>query len=156
MGKKIFVFAISIITSFAAGAIGSLATTSNIQPWYIYLEKPLFTPPNWLFAPAWSLLYLLMGITLALIILQRTKQSKTKAYTWFAIQLTLNTAWSLIFFGAHAMWAGGIIILMLIASIVATMKYFAKINRIAAWLLIPYIAWVCFATYLNLSIAFLN
>ncbi len=156
MIKKFVVFAGSIAGSFAAGVIGSLATTPNIPTWYAALVKPALNPPNWVFGPVWSTLYLLMGIALALIILEPAKQSKKKAYSWFGLQLLLNAAWSLVFFGLHAPWFGVAIILALIVSIVMTIIEFYKIKRVSAWLLAPYLGWVCFATYLTVAIALLN
>lgn len=91
MIKKIMVFALSIALSFTAGAIGSLATIPNIPSWYAALEKPLLNPPNWVFGPVWSVLYIVIGVALALIILESGKRVKKKAYSWFGLQLVLNT-----------------------------------------------------------------
>lgn len=150
------VFIASIIGSFAAGAIGSLATTPNIPTWYAALAKPPLNPPNWIFGPVWSTLYLLIGIALALVILESTKHSKKRAYFWFGLQLTLNAMWSLVFFFLHSPWLGVAVIIALIISIVMTIREFYKIKKYSAWLLIPYLAWVCFATYLTIGIALLN
>lgn len=156
MIKKIMVFFLSIAASFTAGAIGSLATMPNIPSWYAALEKPMLNPPNWVFGPVWSVLYILMGIALALIILEPGKQPKKKAYIWFGLQLALNTLWSLVFFGLHSPWLGVVVIIALIVSIILTIREFYKINKYSAWLLAPYLAWVCFATYLTIGIASLN
>lgn len=150
------VFALSIAASFIAGAIGSLATIPNIPSWYVALKKPALNPPNWVFGPVWSILYLLMGIALALIILEASKRTKKKAYLWFGLQLTLNTLWSLVFFGLHSPWLGAIVIIALIVSIILTIREFYQINKYSAWLLVPYLAWVCFATYLTIGVALLN
>ncbi|MGH7217883.1 MAG: TspO/MBR family protein, partial [Candidatus Microsaccharimonas sp.] len=104
----------------------------------------------------WTSLYIAMGIALAIIILKSTAQSKKWAYIWFGAQLALNTIWSLVFFGLHAPWAGAAIILALITAIILTMREFKKISVAATWLLVPYLAWVCFATYLTFGIAILN
>jgi translocator protein len=156
MIKKIMVFVLSIAASCMAGAIGSLGTIPNIPSWYAALEKPALNPPNWVFGPVWSTLYVLMGIALALVILEAHKQSKKKAYTWFGLQLVLNTLWSLVFFGLHSPWLGVIVIITLIASIAFTAREFYRIKKYAAWLLAPYLAWVCFATYLTIGVALLN
>lgn len=156
MVKKSIVFVLSIVASFAAGAVGSLATVPNIPLWYAALDKPMLNPPNWVFGPVWSVLYLLMGVALALVILENTKQPKKKAYVWYGLQLVLNTVWSLVFFGLHAPWLGVVTILALIVSIVLTISEFYRIKKITAWLLVPYLAWVCFATYLTVGIALLN
>jgi translocator protein len=156
MLKKVTVFVLSIASSFAAGAIGSLATIPNISSWYVTLEKPALNPPNWIFGPVWSVLYILMGVALALIVLESTKQPKKKAYFWFGLQLILNTAWSLVFFGLHSPWLGVAVIIALIISILWTIRGFHQIKKASAWLLAPYLAWVCFATYLTVAVALLN
>lgn len=156
MVKKVLIVIGSVLGSLAAGAIGSLATTPNIPTWYAGLDKPPLIPPNEVFGPVWSLLYVLMGIALALVILKQTDQSKKLAYTWFGIQLVLNTVWSLVFFGAQVPWAGVIIILLLIGSIVMTARAFYDIRKLSAWLLLPYLLWVSFATYLTIGVAVLN
>lgn len=156
MLKNIVVFIASIIGSFTAGAVGSLATIPNIPTWYAALNKPPLNPPNWVFGPVWSVLYLLMGIALALVILEPGKQSKQKAYFWFGTQLMLNAGWSLMFFGLHVLWFGVAIIIALIASILMTIHAFYQIKKVSAWLLVPYLAWVCFATYLTIGIALVN
>lgn len=146
----------SEVVSLAAGGIGSLATVSNIPTWYAALEKPFFNPPNWVFGPVWTILYLLMGYSLYLIWTAPYAGSKKWAYVTFGIQLVLNTMWSLVFFGLHAPWSGVIIIVLLLASIAATIKLFWPISKTAAYLLLPYVAWVTFATCLNTAVAWLN
>lgn len=146
----------SIAISFAAAAIGSLATIPNIPTWYATLEKPFFNPPNWVFGPVWSVLYLLMGISLYLVWVSRSKQPKRKAFALFGLQLFLNTLWSLTFFGLQVPWLAVGVILALLISIILTMREFNRHSRVAPFLLIPYVAWVSFATLLNISIAALN
>jgi translocator protein len=146
----------SIAISFAAAAIGNLATIPNIPTWYATLEKPFFSPPNWVFGPVWTVLYLLMGISLYLVWTSRSKLPKRKAYGLFGLQLFLNTLWSIAFFGMHFPWLGVAVILGLLASIILTMREFKLHSRIAPFLLIPYVAWVCFATLLNIAVAVLN
>lgn len=155
MIKKIFIFAGSILGSLAAGGIGSLATIPNIPSWYAGLDKPPFLPPNELFGPVWTLLYTLMGIALGLVILHGAKR-KNAAYLWFGVQLTLNTLWSITFFGLHQPWVAAVIIVALIVSIIMTIRQFRRLVPATFWLLIPYLAWVCFATYLNVGVAILN
>ncbi len=155
MSKKISIFAFSIFVSLIAGGIGSIATIPNIPSWYAQLDKPPLLPPNELFGPVWTLLYILMGIALALIILHKASNKK-QAYTWFGVQLTLNTLWSIVFFGLHQQWIAAVIIIALIASIIMTMKKFRALAPAAFWLLVPYLTWVCFATYLNIGVAVLN
>lgn len=155
MIQKIAVFIASIAASLVAGFIGSLATTPNIPTWYNALDKPLLNPPSWVFGPVWSILYVLMGIALALIILQRSKRAY-HAYVWFGVQLALNTLWSVVFFGLQSPVGGIIVIGALIVSIIMTIRAFWAIDRTAAYLLIPYLLWVSFAAYLNVGIAVLN
>jgi benzodiazapine receptor len=147
---------ISLITAFIAGGIGSLATIPNIPAWYAALEKPFFSPPNWIFGPVWTLLYLLMGIALFLVWTAHTKEKKKPAYIAYGVQLVLNAGWSLVFFGLHAPWAGLVVILLLLIAIGVTGRRFWPISRAAAWLIVPYLLWVIFATALNLGIALLN
>jgi translocator protein len=147
---------ISIVVSFAAGALGSIATIPNIPTWYAALDKPWFSPPNWVFGPVWSLLYLMMGIALYLVWRTPSKQSKRVAFVVFGAQLALNALWSLVFFGLHQPWAAAIIIVCLFVMIALTIREFLKFSKVAVWLLLPYIAWVSFAAALNVAIALLN
>ncbi len=150
-------FIISLLLPLAVGGISGFFTTKAIPGWYAPLNKPWFNPPNWLFSPVWTSLYIMMGIALWLVWKSDAPQKlKGRAIYLFAAQLVLNFFWSLIFFSLHqigwalveivAMWG------MILLSIVA----FAKINKAAAWLLVPYISWVSFATILNYSIWQLN
>lgn len=146
---------VALLLPFAAGAIGSLATNSEITTWYAALDKPSFNPPNWVFGPVWSILYLLQGIAFYLVLIQ-PRRSRTVAVSLFVLQLLANLAWSLIFFGAHApAWALADIV-ALWSLIVATMFSFSTYNRTASKLLIPYLAWVTFAMALNIGIVVLN
>lgn len=146
----------SILISFAAGGLGTLATTPNIPTWYAQLDKPWFNPPNWVFGPVWSTLYLMMGVALYLVWTTKSKLSKTRAFVLFGIQLTLNTLWSVVFFGLHQPWAAVVVIVLLWIAIILAIREFAKFSRVAAWLLVPYVAWVTFASCLNIAIAILN
>jgi tryptophan-rich sensory protein len=153
---KLIKFLVAQLISLAAGGIGSLATIPNIPTWYAALEKPFFNPPNWLFGPVWTLLYVLMGVSLYLVWVTPYKKSKQQAFVVFGVQLALNALWSLVFFGLHMPWAGVMVIVLLLAGIVATVKLFWPISKTAAYLLLPYVAWVSFATALNFAIALLN
>ncbi len=144
----------SILLCQLAGAIGSLATFSNITGWYLALNKPFFTPPNWVFGPVWIILYTLMGIALYLI--WQSKASKRPALQVFGFQLFLNALWSLVFFGAHEMLGGLIVIVLLWLAILWTMVKFWKMDKRAGWLLVPYIVWVTIATALNAGVWLLN
>ena len=153
---KFFKLIASLGISFSAAALGSLATTPNIPTWYATLEKPFFNPPNWVFGPVWTLLYTLIGISLFLVWTHKTTKSKQRAYVIFALQLLLNTLWSSVFFGAHQLWIGLAVILALVMSTVYTIKLFRVHSKLGANLLFPYLAWISFATCLNIGIAVLN
>ena len=146
----------SLLISFTAAGIGTLATTPNIPTWYAGLNKPFFSPPNWLFGPVWTLLYICIGISLWLVWTCETKKSKSSAYYLFGAQLILNAAWSLVFFGLHQPWLGVVTILALDGAVILTMRAFKPFSPRAAQLLVPYLAWISFATCLNLGIALLN
>lgn len=150
MPKNLSKLILSIGICLGAGILGSLFTISAIPEWYSTLNKPSFSPPNWVFAPVWIILYILMGISLYLIWTRR------KVPTVFWIQLILNAFWSIIFFGMRNPTLALVDIAALWIAIVLTIKAFYKINKIAANLLYPYLVWVSFATILNLSIMLLN
>lgn len=155
-GKIIKLF-ISIIVCECAGIIGSLFTTSAIPTWYASLQKPFFTPPNWLFAPVWVTLYLLMGIAAFIIWRKGLDEKKVRtALIIFAVQLVINILWSVVFFGLESPLYGLIVIIVLWIAILVTILRFAKISPAAAWIMVPYILWVSIATALNASIWALN
>ncbi len=145
--------ALSIFVCQAAGAIGAIFTSPSVSTWYATLAKPSFTPPGWVFASAWITLYILMGIALYLIL---GRKNNKKAVTLFNIQLALNALWSIIFFGLKSPLLAFIEIIALWTAILLTTISFWKIDRKAAYLLLPYVVWVTFATALNLAIVVLN
>ncbi|HMS33312.1 MAG TPA: tryptophan-rich sensory protein [Ignavibacteria bacterium] len=148
---------LSIVICQAAGLIGTVFTMDSIPTWYAALNKPAFNPPNWLFGPVWTLLYLMMGISLFIVWKEDLKNKVVKsAFTVFMIQLFLNTIWSIVFFGMQSLSGGLIIIILLWIMILITILKFMKISRVAGILLIPYLLWVSFATFLNFSIFKLN
>jgi len=144
-----------VAVSLGAGAIGSLATIQAIPTWYTTLEKPPLLPPNELFGPVWTVLYILIGIAFFLI-LQARGVNKLPAYIAWITQLIINTFWSIIFFGFQQPIAALAVIAMLLIAAVWTAREFRMYSNVAAWLFIPYIAWIIFAMYLNLGIALLN
>jgi tryptophan-rich sensory protein len=149
--------ALSIGPVLVAAVLGSLATTPNIPTWYAGLQKPGFTPPNGVFAPVWTLLYLMMAYAIWRVLSQPAgRPGRTAAITAFFAQLALNAAWSWAFFGAHSPLGGLAVILPLLAMILVTIRLFWPLDRLAAWLLMPYAAWVAYATALNLAIWRLN
>jgi len=148
---------IAIIIPVAVGAVSGFFTSSEIPGWYQTINKPTWNPPSWLFGPVWTTLYVMMGIALFLVWKSDASQSvKKTAIILFAAQLLLNFFWSFIFFNQHQIgWAVVEIITMWIF-ILLTIFAFAPISKIAAWLLVPYISWVSFATILNYTIWKLN
>jgi len=154
--KYLLPLLISILIALLAGFIGSLFTTSSISTWYTFINKPLFSPPNWIFAPVWSFLYVLMGIS-AFLIWQKRDNLKIKlAMIFYGIQLVLNTLWSIIFFGMHNPGLALLEILILWVFISITLIEFYRINKTAGLLFIPYLLWVSFASILNYAIWILN
>lgn len=140
-----------------AGIVGAIFTTPNISTWYATLAKPPINPPSWVFGPVWTILYALMGISAYLIWERGYKRKEVRAGLYiFAVQLGLNTLWSILFFGFRNPGLAFVEIIILWLAIIATMATFSKSSRVAAWLLVPYLAWVTFATYLNYSIWILN
>lgn len=147
---------LSIIIAQLAGLIGSFFTTPNINSWYAYLTKPDWNPPAWLFGPVWLTLYTLMGIAAYLIWQKRSDRRTRLALLIYIIQLILNALWSVIFFGWHDIGLALAEITLLLTFIIITIILFGRINRTAAWLLLPYALWVTFASYLNYTLWQLN
>ncbi len=148
---------VSILITEAAGGIGSIFTYEAIPTWYASLSKTAITPPNWLFAPMWTTLYFLMGISLYLV-WRRGKETPGfhLALSIFGIQLVLNVLWSVLFFGLHSLIFGAIEIVFMWFFIVGNIIEFYHIDRRASYLLFPYISWVTVATILNMTILFAN
>jgi len=148
---------ISVVLCQAAGIVGSLFTTPAINSWYAGLMRPAFAPPNWVFAPVWISLYLLMGISFFIVWnVGLEKGAVRKSIIIFGIQLLLNALWSYLFFGLRSPLMGFIEIVAMWLMILLTMLSFFKISRKAGLLLVPYLAWVSIASYLNYSILVLN
>jgi tryptophan-rich sensory protein len=148
---------LAILICQAAGIVGSFFTMPSIATWYAGLVKPVFSPPNWIFAPVWTTLFTLMGISAFLIWRAGLNRREVKiALAVFIGQLVLNTCWSIIFFGLHSPMAAFFEIIVLWSFILASIILFAKISKLAAVLLVPYILWVSFAAVLNYFIWRLN
>ncbi|MBN1620727.1 tryptophan-rich sensory protein [candidate division WOR-3 bacterium] len=148
---------VSIIMCQLAGIIGSFFTMKNIPSWYSYLNKPSFNPPNWVFGPVWTLLYLMMGISFFIVWAYHSQNPLYRpAITLFIIQLALNLLWSFLFFGLKNPLAGFIEILILWVAILITVIFFFRISKPASILLIPYLLWVSFAAVLNYYLYKLN
>jgi translocator protein len=150
-------FIIAIAIPQLAGFIGSIFTTQSVSTWYTTLEKPVLNPPSWVFGPVWITLYFLMGLAVFLVWKKGFENKNVKvALIVFDIQLFLNVVWSILFFGLKRPGTALIEIICLWVTILVTIIMFAKVSRLAAWLLVPYILWVSFATYLNYSLWILN
>jgi len=146
-----------IALPFAAGALGSYFTYPNIEGWYSQLSKPAFSPPNWVFGPVWSLLYVLMGAASYRIFSKGLKNGEVKkGLVYYGIQLGLNSIWSIVFFGMKELGLAFVIMVALWIFIYLTIDKFMKIDRLAGMMLLPYIFWVSFAAFLNLSVYLLN
>jgi tryptophan-rich sensory protein len=140
------------VAPFAVGALGSVPTARAIPTWYSGLNKPGWNPPDGVFGPVWTTLYALMGV--AVVLVRRAPAAgRDRAQAVFGLQLALNLAWSLVFFGGRSVRGGLAVIALLWVSILATVAAFWRINRAAALLLVPYLAWVSFASLLNAEIA---
>jgi benzodiazapine receptor len=156
--NKYIKIAIALLVCLAVGYSASTVTRPSVETWYPTLIKPIFNPPNWIFMPMWTLLYILMAIAAGLVWDKIKEQNEVvkKALLFFIIQLTLNAIWSYLFFGLKNPLLALIEIALLWLMIYETYLKFIKINKTAGYLLIPYMAWVAFAAVLNASIWWLN
>jgi tryptophan-rich sensory protein len=140
--------------TLGVGTLGSIATASNVATWYAALTQPSFAPPNWIFAPVWTTLYIFMAVAAWRVwCISRTR---SRPLALFAAQLVLNCAWSFIFFAAHRIGAALAELVVLLALVAWTTLSFGRIDRMAGWLFVPYLAWSIFATVLNAEIWRLN
>jgi len=149
-------FSISIAVPLLAALLGSLFTTSGVKSWYPMINKPSWNPPSWLFGPVWTVLFLMMGVALYIVWKQGVGEKRRLAIKVFFIQLGLNVLWSALFFGLRNFWLAYAEILVLWALIFMTINKFNKVSKLAGGLLVPYLMWVTFASFLNLTIASLN
>jgi benzodiazapine receptor len=150
-------FLVAVLPVVAVAVSASLVTQPNIPTWYASLQKPGFTPPNWAFPVAWTVLYALMAYGLWRILsLPENRPGRPAAIIAFFVQLALNGMWSFAFFGGQSPLAGLVVIAALIVAILATISTFWRLDRVAALLLLPYLAWVAYATLLNGTIWRLN
>jgi tryptophan-rich sensory protein len=162
MAAKNLSFALKVVLCIVAaeliGGVGGFVTSGAIGGWYQYLDKPPGTPPNWLFGPVWAALYAMMGLSFAIVWHAGgfTGSDGKRPLTLFVLQMVLNVVWTPVFFGLHQMLAALVIILLLWITILATILAFAKWSKLAAYLLVPYLLWVSYATYLNAGYWWLN
>ena len=154
--KFITTLFICLVLPIIIGGISSYATASGIHDWYITIRKPSFNPPNYLFGPVWTFLYVLMGVSLFLIWSSSPGKKRSNALVIFAVQLTLNFLWSFLFFKFNLIGVALAEILMIWISILMMIIFFSRVDKFAAYLQIPYLLWVSFASTLNGAIWFLN
>lgn len=155
--SKVLKFIAAVLICEGVGFVSTPFTIAAIPTWYATLNKPFFSPPNWIFAPVWTSLYFLMGVAAYLVWEKGLKKKKVReALKFFTIQLGLNFVWSLLFFGLHSPLLAFIEIVVLWLAIFVTIKKFYPLSKPASYLLIPYLLWVSFAAVLNLSIFILN
>ncbi|MDA9647346.1 tryptophan-rich sensory protein [Candidatus Pelagibacter sp.] len=152
--NKIVTFILFLSITFSASLIGGLATINFKEPWYSLLNKPVFNPPDWIFAPVWTTLYLMM--TVAVWIFWHTKNKNINTIYIYFIHLIFNTTWSVVFFVFHNMVLALIILIILIALIIILILRFKCVNMFSVYLLIPYLLWCCFALILNTSLIMIN
>jgi tryptophan-rich sensory protein len=150
------VLIVSTGTCLLVGVSGSLVTATSVRDWYPLIQKPWWTPPSAAFGPVWTVLYLMMGVSAWLIWRNTVEGARRMALLIFVTQLVLNSTWSFLFFGLRSPGWAALEIVLLWCSIVATMLAFARISRLAAGLLLPYLSWVSYAAALNVAIWNLN
>jgi len=149
-------YILCVIVCVGLGSASGILSGSGLTDWYQTLNKPSFQPPTWVFGPAWTILYTLMGIAIARVWHKPSSSLKTSAIRLFIIQLILNLIWTPVFFALQQPLYALIIIIIMWVMILLTIRAFKKVDSIAPYLLVPYILWVSFATILNASIVYLN
>ncbi len=152
--NKFLSFIFFFIITFSASLIGSLSTIYFKEPWYSLLNKPSFNPPDWIFAPIWTILYMMMTLSIWLFWQSKNKDKKT-IYVYF-IHLVFNTTWSIVFFVFHNMVLAFLILIILIALIINIILRLKRVKMLSAYLMIPYLLWCGFALILNTSLIILN
>ncbi len=145
-----------LLACFVVSGIGGLVTASSVGGWYATLDKPAFNPPDWVFAPVWTMLYVLMAVAAWRVWRTGATTERRNALIAFAVQLALNLLWSILFFGLQLIGMALLEISLLLSAIAVCAVLFWRVEHLAGWLLVPYLAWVAFATALNLSLWLLN
>ena len=152
--NKFFTFILFFIITFSASVIGGLVTINFKEPWYSLLNKPNFNPPDWIFAPVWTTLYLMMTIAIWKFWHSKNRDMNT-VYIYF-IHLIFNTTWSIVFFVFHKMVLALAVLIALIFLIIILLLRFRRVNMVSFYMMIPYLLWCCFALILNLNLIILN
>jgi len=154
--KSFWRLLLSLAIPLSAGVLGSLFTAPAVRSWYLTINRPVWIPPSWLFGPVWTALFIMMGVALYLVWSAKMSNRVRMSLKLFAAQLVLNVLWSVLFFGMGNFWLAFGEILVLWIFILITIVSFEKVNKVASWLMVPYLLWVTFASYLNFTIASLN
>jgi len=152
--NKFLTFILFFVTTYSASLIGGLATINFKEPWYSMLNKPIFNPPDWIFTPVWTTLYLMMIISIWVFWHSKHRDMNT-VYIYF-IHLIFNTTWSIVFFVFHKMLLASIVLIFLIVLITILILRYKRVTMISAYLMIPYLLWCCFALFLNFNLILLN
>ena len=152
--NKFLSFILFFIITFSASFIGGLVTISFKDPWYSQLVKSNFNPPDWIFAPVWTTLYLMM--TLAIWFFWQSKKRNLSTVYLYFIHIIFNTTWSIVFFGLHQILLALFVLIGLILMIIILMLRFKRVNIVSYYLMIPYLLWCCFALFLNFNLLILN
>jgi translocator protein len=153
---NILKFIVALVIPLGLGGLAGMVTSEAIPEWYATLNKPSFSPPNWLFGPVWTILYIILGISFFLVWKKAPGVDRNKALLIFGVQMVLNFAWTFIFFYFKMLQLALIEIMVLWLSILIMMLWFYRVKPLAAYLNIPYILWVTFATVLNAGYYYLN
>ena len=152
--NKFLSFILFFIITFSASFIGGLTTITYKEPWYSQLIKSNYNPPDWIFAPVWTTLYLMM--TLAIWFFWHTKNRDMNTVYIYFIHIVFNTTWSIVFFGLHQILLALIVLMILIALIIILILRFKRVNYVSSYLMIPYLLWSCYALFLNFNLYILN
>ncbi len=152
--NKFLTFIFFFVITYSASLIGGLSTINFKEPWYSLLSKPIFNPPDWIFAPVWTILYLMMTIAIWNF-WHNKKRDMNTVYIYF-IHIIFNTTWSIVFFVFHEMVLALIVLIFLIILIIVLMFRFRRVNMVSFFMMIPYLLWSCFALILNFNLILLN
>ena len=154
LNNKFLSFILFFVITFSASFIGGLASISLKEPWYSQLVKSNYNPPDWVFAPVWTTLYLMM--TLAIWFFWHSKKRNLSTVYLYFIHILFNTTWSIVFFGLHQILLALFVLIGLILMIIILMLRFKRVNIVSYYLMIPYLLWCCFALFLNFNLLILN
>ena len=152
--NKFISFVLFFIITYSASFIGGMVTISLKEPWYSQLVKSNYNPPDWVFAPVWTTLYLMM--TLAIWLYWHSKNRKMSTIYIYFIHIVFNTTWSIVFFGMHQILLALIVLMILIFLIIILILKFKRVNYTSSFLMIPYLLWCCYALFLNFNLYILN